>query len=97
MLSFILPLLTTGNTSIKSAEKGIKEELLLPGEVGQVRSCQISDTGTAGADVKSQPCSAPRNIHCPNSSGLSSTFCSISNSAEETDRNLNKLLFLAKS
>lgn len=46
-----------GKALTKIAEKQIQEELvllLLLGEVRQVRSFQISDTGTAGAAVKNQ-------------------------------------------
>lgn len=60
-----------GKALTKIAEKRIQEELvllLLLGEVRQVRSFQISDTGTAGAAVKNQSSSAPANARCSNSS-----------------------------
>jgi len=86
----------------KVAEKQIHEELLLLvlGEVRQVRSVQISDTGTAGKAVKNQSSSAPTNVHCPHSSGCIQILHCLQHqqdSAGAQDRHLNKTTFPAKS
>lgn len=95
-----------GKALTKIAEKRIQEELvlllllLLLGEVRQVRSFQISDTGTAGAAVKNQSSSAPANARCPNSSECVQTLHHSQHQqhgAGAQDRHLNKIMFSPKS